>query len=383
MNYVFLGLSITSSWGNGHATTYRSLLRGLVANGQRVTFLERDVPWYRPHRDLVEARGSAREQNMELPGARVLLYQDLQQLQRDHGATVRDADAVILGSYVPDGIEVAHWMLRTARGVRVFYDIDTPITLAGLDDGGTSYLTRSLVPRFDLYLSFTGGTMLERLTREFKAKRACPLYCSVDPSSYYPEPRAHSWALGYLGTYSADRQAALEELLLAPARSLPGRTFVVAGAQYPAACAWPQNLEHQEHIAPSQHRAFYAQQRFTLNLTRAEMIRSGYSPSVRLFEAAACGAPIISDSWPGLSELFVPDKEILLARTTSDVIGYLRDIDDARRAAIARAARGRVLAEHTSRHRAAALERYVREASGCTPSASWNRHPENLEQSDG
>ena len=350
MKYVILGLSITSSWGNGHATTFRSLVKELSSRGHDVLFLERDVPWYAENRDLPEP-----------PYGETKLYGSVAELRRVYEEAVQDADAVIVGSYVPDGIEVGQWVTRVARGVTAFYDIDTPVTLAGLSAAGTSYIDRKLIQRFDLYLSFTGGPTLERLEREFGARSARPLYCSVDPTLYYPEPQPVRWTLGYLGTYSTDRQPTVERLLLEPARRMPEERFIVAGAQYPDDVSWPGNVAHLVHVAPADHRAFYASQRFTLNVTRAEMIRAGYSPSVRLFEAAACGTPIISDAWAGLETVLEPGREILVARTTDELIGFLHDVSDQERDRIARAARARILSEHTAAHRAAELDLYVGE----------------------
>jgi spore maturation protein CgeB len=328
------------------------LIKALVARGHEVVFLERDVPWYACHRDLPAP-----------PYGRTALYADRAQLEREHAETVRDADVVIVGSYVPEGIEVARWVLRTARGVTAFYDIDTPITVAGLLQGSLSYLERALVPRFELYLSFSGGPMLERLERELGARAARPLYCSVDPSLYLPQPLAERWMLGYLGTYSDDRQPAVDTLLLQPAASLPKSSFVVAGAQYPEHLRWPHNVERIAHVPPDAHARFYAEQRFTLNVTRAEMVRAGHSPSVRLFEAAACGTPIISDAWEGIEEVLTPGREVLIARSTRDVLRYLRELSEVERGELSRRARERVLRQHTAAHRAIELEEYVHEVS--------------------
>ncbi len=255
-------------------------------------------------------------------------------------------------------------MLRHARGVTAFYDIDTPVTLAKLARGDYEYLHPRQISCFDLYLSFTGGPTLDRLERELGARRALPLYCSCDPALYYPENRAARWDLGYLGTYSCDRQPAVEALLLEPARRLPDRAFAVAGPGYPPETAWPANVDRFEHLPPGEHRAFYNRQRFTLNVTRADMREAGYSPSVRLFEAAACGTPIVSDDWPGLDAFFAPGREILLAATLEEVERILRDVSEAERRRIGRRGRRRVLAEHTAAHRAATLESYLRDAAG-------------------
>jgi spore maturation protein CgeB len=257
---------------------------------------------------------------------------------------------------------VCRLVQRHARGVTAFYDIDTPITLAALADNRCAYLTTELIPGFDLYLSFTGGPALQTLERRYHARAARALYCSADPAQNAPDPQTRPvFDLGYLGTYSPDRQPTLEALLCAPARAWPQGRFTVVGPQYPAEFDWPANVVRAEHSPPDQHRAFYASQRYTLNVTRADMIQAGFSPSVRLFEAAACGIPIISDWWPGLDTLFQPGEEIIIARGPQDVLAALRDTPEPTRQAMAERARHRVLQHHTGRHRAEELMAYVQE----------------------
>jgi spore maturation protein CgeB len=350
LNIVVFGLSITSSWGNGHATTYRALLKALAQRGHAITFLERDVSWYRDHRDLATA-----------PYCRIELYDALVDVPRRYGRQVADADLVILGSYVPDGAALGDWITMTATGVTAFYDIDTPVTLATLAQGDAEYLRAKSIPRFDLYLSFTGGAALETIEGTFGSPRARALHCAVDPALHAPVVTAPRWTLGYIGTYSEDRQPAVERLLIGSARALPTARFVVAGPQYPESIRWPDNVERFAHLPPSEHADFYCAQRFTLNVTRADMVSAGYSPSVRLFEAAACGVPVISDPWPGIETFLAPDREILIARSTADVVRVLRDLPEDKRRAIAAAARARVMRAHTADHRAKQLEDYVRE----------------------
>lgn len=351
LSIVVIGLAVTSSWGNGHATTYRALIGALARRGHDVTFLERDVSWYRDHRDLVR------------PAAwTVELYQSLRDIPLRFGKLIRDADLVIIGSYVPEGIAIAEWATAHARGITAFYDIDTPVTLAKLDHG-TDYISAAMIPRFDLYLSFAGGPVPGMIEENYGSPLACALYCSADTSIYTPLQAAPKWTLGYLGTYSEDRQPVLGDLLLAPARELLSEQFVIAGAQYPDHIAWPANVARIEHLAPKQHPTFYAEQRFTLNATRADMKALGYSPSVRLFEAAACGTPIVSDRWPGIETILEPSREILLASGPHEVVEILRDMPEEQRRTIAHNARRRVLAEHTSDHRARQLESYYVEAS--------------------
>lgn len=352
MKLVVLGLSLSSSWGNGHATTYRALLSAFAERGHDILFLERDVPWYAgSHRDLKTC-----------DFARLRFYADLGELDRKFRSEVMRADAVIVGSYVPDGVKVGGWVQRHARGVTAFYDIDTPVTLAKLEAGDEEYLSPELIPGYDVYLSFTGGPTLRKIERCYCSPAARALYCSVDAQAYRPTPAAQTWDLSYLGTYSKDRQPTLERLLLEPARRAPQLKFCVAGPQYPADVQWPANVERLEHVAPADHPGFYAASRYTLNVTRADMIAAGWSPSVRLFEAAACATPIISDVWNGLSSLFKPDKEIVLARSGDEVLKTLQSTDEPGRRAMAEAARKRILAEHTAVHRAAELEDHLHEA---------------------
>ncbi len=344
MRIVVIGLSLSSSWGNGHATTYRALLRALAARGHDILFLECDRPWYAAHRDL-PTPDFCRLRFYDQPG-------DLAQW-RDEIAT---ADLVMIGSYVVEGVAVAELIRPWAR-LLAFYDIDTPVTLAALARGEHAYISPATIPLYDLYFSFTGGPTLRLLERRYGARAAHALFCAVDPTLYAPDPAAPAptWQLGYLGTYSADRQPTLERLLIEPARRAPQARFVVAGPQYPDDIAWPDNVDRLEHLPPAEHAAFYNSLAWTLNVTRADMIAAGYSPSVRLFEAAACATPIVSDDWPGLGDFLTVGEEIIVAETPAQVLALLA-WPEPRRRALGDAARRRVLESHTAAHRAATLE---------------------------
>ncbi|MGN6391757.1 MAG: CgeB family protein [Gemmatimonadales bacterium] len=348
LRIVILGLSTSSSWDNAHATTYRGLVRELTARGHDVLFLERAVAWCADNSDLPAS-----------PHGRSVMYRSVRELKRRFNRRIREADLVIVGSYLPEGAKVGEWVTYTARGLTAFYDIDTPVTLARLARGEVDYITRALIPRYDLYLSFTGGPTLRRLEREYGAQAARALYCSVDPTVYRPETVPLRYDLGYMGTYSADRQRRLTHLMLCPARAWwPGR-FVVAGPQYPASIRWPANVRRIQHLPSDHHRAFYNAQRFTLNITRADMRAAGFSPSVRLFEAAACGTPIISDAWDGIEAFLQPGYEVLLADTEAEVLACIRDLPEKERVALGDRARRRILAEHTAARRAEDLEGYA------------------------
>lgn len=350
LKITILGLSITSSWGNGHATTFRSLVKALSMRGHQVTFLERDVPWYASQRDL-----------HNFPYCSVLLYNSADELKNRLRPYLDQADCVIVGSYVPEGITVGHFVLEAAGGVTAFYDIDTPVTLGRLKAGNCDYLSTDMIPGYDLYLSFTGGPVLSYLQDELGSPKAEPLYCSFDPDVYFPQSSTVKWDLGYMGTYSDDRQPTLNKLLIEPARFNTHRQFVVAGPQYPEHIVWPPNVYRVEHLPPDKHREFYSSQRYTLNVTRDDMKQWGYSPSVRLFEAAGCATPVISDNWEGLDSFFIPGEDILTASESDEITHILNKVTETKRKNIAVNAFIKVLLNHTAGHRAMQLERYIHE----------------------
>ena len=351
MKIVFYGLTITSSWGNGHATTYRALSKALGARGHRIIFVEKDVEWYRSNRDLPKPSFCD-----------VQLYTQWPEESKSILELSRDADAIVVGSYFPDAIAVTEALLSAGLGPILFYDIDTPITLAALRaHGRTDYLDASLIQRYSAYLSFTGGPALAELETRFLSPRAVPFYCSVDPDLYKPVAckAEFSCILSYLGTYAADRQPKPMHLLNETAQLLPSERFIIAGPQYPEHLAWAENVERIVHLSPPEHPAFFSSSRFSLNLTRADMVAAGYSPSVRLFEASACGAAILSDPWPGLEEFLTPGSEVLLPSSPEEVATILRDLSETERLAMGGRARDRILAEHTSAHRAQQFESII------------------------
>lgn len=362
MKIVVFGLSITSTWGNGHGTTFRALLRAFHGRGHDIVFFEKDVEWYASNRDLPEP-----------DFCEVILYEDWREVLPIVRKQLREADAVMVGSYFPEGTSVIDEIADSDVAAKTFYDIDTPITLARLRaDGRTSYLDARQVPIFDVYFSFTGGPILRELETRFGARHAVPLYCSFDPQQYrrFGVNRRFACDLSYMGTYAPDRQPKIDELLSFPARLLPAKTFIVAGPQYPKNVHWPSNVRRIKHLNPRWHARFYSSSRFTLNVTRRDMVMAGYSPSVRLFEAAACGATIISDNWAGLDTFLSPNEEILLPTGADDVVRYLVDLSEAEVRCIGKRAQERALAEHTSEHRALELERELESISSSTNSST-------------
>ncbi|MES0002737.1 glycosyltransferase [Mesorhizobium sp. M0051] len=359
MRMVIFGLTVTSSWGNGHATLWRGLIRALGGMGWSITFFEHDTPYYARTRDL-----------HHLDGGDIVVYPDWEVIRQIAEHAIEQADVVIVTSYCPDAVDASLLAQSACRGLKVFYDLDTPVTLARIEQGELpAYFGPEGLRDFDLVLSYTGGTAIDALKTTLGARLVMPLYGHVDPERHRPaEPRAEfAGDLSYLGTYAADRQAGMERLLVRPALRLPERRFVIGGAQYPLEFPWSENIFFVRHLPPADHPAFFCSSRLTLNVTREAMARRGWCPSGRLFEAAACGAAIVTDAWPGLSSFFKPGSEIIVADTTDDLVAALHlpdsDIDQIRRRA-----RERVLDEHTSAVRARDLDRILSDARhGSTP----------------
>jgi spore maturation protein CgeB len=363
LKIVIFGLTLSSSWGNGHATPYRAILRALRRRGHSVTFYEKDVPYYALRRDF---------QDCEF--CDLVLYRDWHEIRWRALSDVRDADAVIHASYCPEGARIIDEVAGAVAGLHLFYDLDTPITLAKLAEGSVEYLRGKQIPQFDLYLSFTGGRILRDLEQHWGARCARPLYGCVDPDVYrrVPEEPGFCCLLSYMGTHAPDRQEKLNHLFLEPARQFPKEQFVLAGSLYPREWKWPDNVRHFDHVAPARHPALYSSSQFTLNITRGDMARGGYCPSGRFFEAAACGTPIISDWFEGLDTFFRPGKEIAVVQHLQQVLSVL-EMPEQERAAIARRARERTLAEHTGDRRAQQLLQYLHEATNRKRSSGRTR----------
>lgn len=376
LRFVFFGLAISSAWGNGHATTYRGLVRELARRGHRVVFYERRTAWFDDNCDLPQADYCDIRRYESWPPAGV-------------EGDVASADVVVLGSFVGagqgDGVTIAGWLPERTKALLVYFDIDTPRTLQDFrEQGQTDYLLPAQVPLFDLVLSFAGGPALEEL-RALGARHVEPFYCAVDATVYAPvapDPR-YAGDLGYMGTYDDSRQPALDELFVAPARARSQQDFVLAGAEYPATIsdAWPANVRRFVHVNPDDHPAFYSSCAWQVKVTRAPMRRAGWSPSVTLFEAAACGAALISDRWPGFETFFAPGREALVADRREDVLEALALPEEARRS-LGAAGRARILRQHTYAHRVDQLEVALAALGVSSPSSSPER-PDSPGSSEG
>jgi spore maturation protein CgeB len=353
MKFVIFGLTISSSWGNGHATLWRGLCRALHARGHQIVFFERDVPYYAKHRDLAQPSY-----------ANLVLYPEWETASARAAKECADADVAMVTSYCADGAAASDVVLSSRADEKLFYDLDTPITLERLSKGeAPDYIPANGLADFDLVLSYTGGRALRALQAQLGAKRTAPLYGSVDPQHHFRVPAEQRFCcdVSYLGTYAADRQAALVRLFIEPARHVRNKKFLVGGAQYPQDFPWTNNIFFVRHLPPQDHPAFFSSSRLTLNVTRKPMADMGYCPSGRLFEAAACGTPMITDAWEGLEEFYTPGKEILIARETKDTIDAL-ELSDVELSRISNAAYQRTMDEHTASTRAAELENILHDS---------------------
>ena len=286
MRITFFGLTLSSSWGNGHATPYRSLIRALHRMGHRVTFFERDSIYYARHRDFTAC-----------DYCDLIIYPDWESVRETALAAASESDVIITASYLSEGARINDEIFNVNGPIKVFYDHDTPITLANLRNGDLEYLRADQIPGFDLYLSFTGGKVLADLESRWRAQRVAPLYGSVDPDVHHrvEVPEQYHCMFSYMGTYAPDRQRKVDDLFLTPARQSPGETFLLAGSMYPwdGSIVWPANVRRFEHVSPGDHAALYSSSRATLNLPRAEM--ANRAPSKSATSAAATSARVRRD----------------------------------------------------------------------------------------
>jgi spore maturation protein CgeB len=361
MKVVIFGLSISSSWGNGHATLWRGLCNALAKRGHSVAFFERDVPYYASTRDLYS-----------IPNGTLILYNDWNDIASIARRELSGAELAVVSSFCPDAIIASKFILDSTAEVRCFYDLDSPVTLAAIERSEpVPYIGPRGLEDFDLILSYAGGPALLKLRTMLGAHTVAPLYGSVDPSIHHPvEPVEHFRShLSYLGTYAADRQQRLELLFVEPARQRRTLRFVIGGSMYDGRFPWQPNIHLVRHLPPADHSAFYCSSLLTLSISRQAMFENGYCPSGRLFEAAACGVPILSDKWPGLDSFFEPEREILVAEDTASALEALdRSPEDL--ANLARLARDRVMEQHTAANRVQELEAILNTVHQRTPAGA-------------
>jgi spore maturation protein CgeB len=347
---AFFGSSLVSSYWNGAATYYRGLIRALDARGHRVTFFEPDAFDRQAHRDLDGVEW-----------AEVVVYEPTEPAALEAVERARDADVLVKAS----GVGVLDDVLEEAivdagaDATTVFWDVDAPATLARLEAAPDDHL-RTLVPRYDLVLTYGGGEPVVRRYRELGARECVPIYNALDPETHRPGPQHARFMcdLAFLGNRLPDREARVEEFFLRAAELAPEHVFLLAGAGWDDK-RLPRNVRVLGHVSTNEHNAFNSTPLAVLNVLRDSMAENGWSPATRVFEAAGAGACVISDEWRGLDEFLRPGREVLVARSGEDVARLVTGLTPRRAEAIGRAARKRVLREHTYEQRAAQVERIL------------------------
>ena len=345
---AFFGSSLVSSYWNGAATYYRGLLKALAERGHAITFFEPDAFDRQQHRDMPDPAW-----------ARVVVYPAREEAALAMLEGARGADLVVKASGVgvfDDLLEREVLSLQSPETRVVFWDVDAPATLERMAADPTDPF-RSLVPRYDLVLTYGGGPPVVDAYRRFGARDCIPVYNALDPSTHHPvppDPRFHC-DLAFLGNRLPDREERVRSFLFRPAEKLPGCSFLLGGNGWEQGSV-PPNVRTLGHVSTRDHNAFNCTPRAVLNVNRESMVRFGHSPATRLFEAAGAAACLISDAWVGIEAFLEPELEVLLARDGDEVAALLEALTPERARAIGQAALRRVLAEHTYLHRADQVE---------------------------
>jgi spore maturation protein CgeB len=345
VNIAFFGSSLVSAYWNGAATYYRGLIAALHARGHAVTFYEPDAYERQEHRDMADP-----------PWARVVVYSA--QGKEGLAAALEEAqaaDLIVKASGVgvfDEELERAVAELKSPSRMVAFWDVDAPATLDRVERAPEDPF-RALIPSYDVVFTYGGGPNVVRRYLALGALRCIPVYNAVDPEVHRPSPRDERFAatLGLIANRLPDRERRIEEFFTRAARSLPGKAFLIGGSGWDGH-SFPANVRSMGHVYTEQHNAFNSTVDVVLNVNRESMAKAGYSPATRIFEAAGAGACMITDAWEGIEEFLEPSREILVADSGDAVAEHLSRIDIAGREGIGRAARRRVLSEHTYARRA-------------------------------
>jgi spore maturation protein CgeB len=350
LHIAFFGSSLVSAYWNGAATYYRGIIRALHGLGHAVTFYEPDAFDRQAHRDIEDP-----------PWARVVVYGATSgaELSRVLDAA-RDADIIVKASGVGANDELLErevLSLRRAGNAVLFWDVDAPATLERLATRADDPF-RTLVPRYDLVLTYGGGSAVVAAYQALGARGCVPIYNALDPETHHPVPPDERFEglLGFLGNRLPDREARVHEFFFGPARAFAGQRFVLGGNGWCAGAGVPDNVHLLGHVYSRDHNAFNCTPRAVININRDSMARTGFSPPTRVFEAAGAGACLIVDAWEGIGQFLEPDREVLVAHDGGEVTAHLEKLTAHAARRIGDAARARVLAEHTYAHRARELE---------------------------
>lgn len=353
LKIAFYGSSLVSALWNGAATYYRGLIRALYKKGHTITFYEPDIYERQSNKDI------------EPPSwCNVVVYQPNEEDALRVLAKAEEADVIIKASGVgvlDDFLEAAVLQLKKENQVCIFLDVDAPATLDRVNNNYADYF-KNLIPKYDIILTYGGGEPVSSAYKKLGAKDCIPIYNALDPDTHFPVPPRQDIIcdLGLLANRMPDREKRIEYFFLETAAMMPKKKFLLGGSGW-----WDKpksnNIQYIGHVFTKDHNAFNCSSLVVLNISRESMAKYGFSPATRVFEAAGAAACTITDYWEGIDYFFEPDKEILVAKTNTDIVDLLKDMDRIKAKAIGEAAYKRVLAEHTYMHRAAQLENILEE----------------------
>ncbi len=353
MDIAFYGSSLLSSYWNGAATYYRGILSALALLGHRITFYEPDAFGRQQHRDI------------EPPDyARVVVYPATEAGVRTVLAEAGQADVVVKASGVGvfDDALLAGVVEGARPGaLRVFWDVDAAATLDQIRaDAG--HPMRAALPRLDAVLTYGGGPPVIAAYEALGARRCVPVYNALDPATHFPVPPEARFAadLSFLANRLPDRERRVEAFFLGAAERCPERTFLLGGNGWHDK-PMSRNVRAIGHVGTAEHNAFNCSATAVLNVARDSMAAVGFSPATRVFEAAGAGACLITDAWEGIGLFLAPDTEVLVARDGRDVADLLGALTADRARQIGKAARARVLREHTYARRAVGVDALLRQ----------------------
>ncbi|HEX3443773.1 MAG TPA: glycosyltransferase [Chthoniobacterales bacterium] len=348
LNIAFFGSSLVSAYWNGAATYYRGIVRALHELGHRTTFFEPDAFERQQHRDLSDPWW-----------ADVVVYPGTTSGMQSALGRAREANVIVKASGVgifDAELEAAVLGLKRPENVIIFWDVDAPATLDRLDSNGSDPF-HQLVPQYDLVLTYGGGNPVVTAYKLHGARACIPIYNALDPFLNFPVEQRPDFVadLAFLGNRLPDREARVDEFFVRAAQLAPRFQFLLGGSGW-GDRSFPHNVKYVDHLFTKDLNAFNCSARLVLNISRESMARYGFSPATRLFEAAGAGACLVTDYWDGLEDFLEPDREVLVARNGEEVAALVKDLDEQRRRRIGKAARKRVLADHTYVRRALEVE---------------------------
>jgi spore maturation protein CgeB len=274
----------------------------------------------------------------------------------------RDADLIVKASGVgifDELLEAAVLEIKQPHSLVIFWDVDAPATLDRVQQNPADPF-RSLIPRYDLILTYGGGDPVVHAYQALGARVCVPIYNALDPDTHFPTnpDTRFEGILGFLGNRLPDREVRVEEFFLKAAALLPEGRFLLGGNGWQDK-PMPANIAYLGHVYTRDHNAFNCTPRAVLNINRESMARYGFSPPTRVFEAAGAGACLITDAWAGIETFLIPGEEVLVAQDGYEVAELLRELTSEQARVIGQAAYRRVLAEHTYTHRAAQVEKLL------------------------